>query len=90
MLQTGKQTWREKVLGAPKLGLHNRQSQTRPLVPGPHHLVWIPSLFFLLGADVGGYFTVRFLHLGEEDPLSVLGSWEIGGKQPVGDPQSEE
>lgn len=51
---------------------------------------WFGPLGVLLGADVGGYFTVRFLNLGEEDPPSVLGSWEIGGKQLVGDPQSEE
>lgn len=72
MLQTGKQAWRERVLGVPKLGVHNRQSQVRTLVPGPYHLVWTPSLFFLLGADIGGYFTARFLHLGQ-DPPSVLG-----------------
>lgn len=40
--------------------------------------------FSLGGADAGGYFAVRFLHLGEDDPSSILGSWEIGGKQSLG------
>lgn len=87
MLQMGKQARRERVLGAPKLPLHNRQSQARPLSQGL--TTWsgpFPS-FSLGGADAGGYFAVRFLHLGEDDPSSILGSWEIGGKQPLGGPQ---
>lgn len=76
--------WMEIVLGAPKLASYNRQSQARPLVPGPHPFIWTPFLFFLPGANADGYFAVsvkrhweKKTHHSPGGPGIHTGNWEI-------------